>query len=215
VRLIGAVSSAAGQVLRAATRVVAVRPASKPLHPEGSVVPGTLVRHGTRPPSGVPWLDATGADEVVVRLSRALGLPGGLPDVWGLAVRVLGPGGAAGGTGDLLLASTGRGPWTRFLLTAHRSPRGTFGSLLPYRTSAGPVVMSAVHRDDTTLELAWAVGRGPWRPFADLRLRPSPAAEPDQPISFDPVLNTLSGLETYDWVRRMREPSYRSARAHR
>ena len=86
------VSSAGGQVLRAATGIVAARPAAKPLHPRGAVVRGDLRRSGAttsaRPTrSGVPWLDEPGNDEVLVRQSRSVGLPEGLPDVHGLALR--------------------------------------------------------------------------------------------------------------------------------
>ena len=209
--VLAATSSAAGQILRAVTRLVALRPAAKPLHPEGAVVSGTLTRRGSQPPSGVAWLDGTGTDEVLVRQSRAVGFPDVLPDVFGLALRIP----VTDDThGDLLLATTGRGRWTRFLLTPRRSPYRPVGTLLPYRTSAGGVVLTAQYRDRTTLELAWAVGAGPWRPFAELRLH-APTDGPDQPVSFDPVLNRLPGLETYEWVRRMREPSYRTARSSR
>ena len=34
-------------------------------------------------------------------------------------------------------------------------------------------------------------------------------------MSFDPVRNVLPGLEIYPWVRRLREPSYATARDSR
>ena len=37
----------------------------------------------------------------------------------------------------------------------------------------------------------------------------------DQEISFDPVLNQVTGLEQYSAVLRLREPGYRSARLSR
>lgn len=37
----------------------------------------------------------------------------------------------------------------------------------------------------------------------------------DAAISFDPVHDTIPGLDNYDWVRRLREPSYRVARSSR
>ena len=75
---------------------------------------GRLVRTGSGEPSGVPWLDAVGEDEVLVRFSRAIGLPRALPDIHGIAMRVP----AEDRFGDLLLASTGLGRLTRFVLTA-------------------------------------------------------------------------------------------------
>src|SRR4051812_33787953 len=92
-------STAGGALLATATRsVAALRPAAKPLPPRGRVVAGRLYRYGSARSSGVPWLDEAGQDDVVARRSRALGLPGSLPDVHGLAVRV--PVGA-GRHGDL------------------------------------------------------------------------------------------------------------------
>jgi hypothetical protein len=204
-----AVSSAAGQLLRAVTRLVAARPAAKPLHPRGGTVLGTLHRFGVGDGTGAEWLDLPGDDRVLVRQSRAVGLTASAPDVHGLAVRV--PTGDAG-YGDLLFASTGLGRLTRFVLTCARSPyTRPMTTLLPYRTPAGPVLLSAVFRDETTALLSWAVGVGAWHPFAELRLDVDPADEPDTPLSFDPVSSTLPGLATYDWVRRLRAPAYATA----
>jgi hypothetical protein len=211
-------SSAGGQILRAVTGLIAARPAAKPLHPDGSVVRGTLHRPGGGRPggergTGAAWLDGSGDDEVLVRQSRAVGLPSPAPDVFGLALRVPTGGGRHG---DLLFASTGLGRLTRFTLTAARSPyRRPLTTLLPYRTPAGPVVLSAVFRDETTVELSWAVRTGAWHPFAELRLQQEAVGEADADLSFDPVSNTLPGLATYDWVRRLREPAYLTARRSR
>ncbi len=80
-------------MLAAATRTIALlRPARKPLHPDGEILRGRVRRDGSAPPAGVPWLDDAGEDEVLVRLSRAIGLPAGLPDIHGLALRVLSDG---------------------------------------------------------------------------------------------------------------------------
>ena len=138
-----------GQALRAATiSVAAARPAAKPLHPEGSVVSGHLQRFGGLS-TGVAWLDEAGEDEVLVRQSRAVGLPDAAPDIFGVAIRVPAGGGRHG---DLLFASTGLGRVSRFVLTASRSPyRRPLTTLLPYRTPAGPVVLAAVHLDERTL----------------------------------------------------------------
>ena len=80
-------ASAGGAALSGATRIVsAVRPVAKPLHPRGDVVTGRLRRSGGGPATGSQWLDGPGSDEVLVRRSRALGLPTGLPDIHGQAV---------------------------------------------------------------------------------------------------------------------------------
>ena len=45
------------------------------MHPRGAVFDAVLDRTGSEPPWGVPWLDVTAHDDVVVRLSRGAGLP--------------------------------------------------------------------------------------------------------------------------------------------
>ena len=206
-----AASSAGGAVLGTGARAVAAaRPATKPLHPRGVVLLGRLHRHGLDSPTGVTWLDEAGEDEVMVRRSRAIGLPGALPDIHGLAVRV-----PAGDSryGDLLFASTGWGRIGRFVLTASRDPGGRpLTTLLPYRAPAGPVLLGARAAGTEEFELSCAVGAGEWRPFADLRLTPTAS---DPAISFDPVRNRIPGLEQYGWITRLREPSYRVARRAR
>jgi hypothetical protein len=206
-------SSAGGQILRVATGIIATRPAAKPLHPRGSVVRGTLHRFGAEDRTGAAWLDQAGDDQVLVRQSRAVGLPSPVPDLFGLAVRVPTEGGRHG---DLLFASTGLGRLTRFTLTPARSPYARpLTSLLPYRAPAGAVLLSAVFHDETKVALAWAIGSGGWHRFAELLLHNGPVDETDRPLSFDPVRNALPGLETYDWVRRLRQPAYTIARRSR
>ncbi len=171
---------------------------------------GRLDRHGSAEPSGVPLLDDVGSTDVLARLSQAVGLPTWLPDIQGLALRI-DPGGSPG---DLLFATTGHGRLTRFLLTPSRHFGRPMTTLLPYRTPAGAVLLGAERTDDTTFGLSWATVAGPWHRFADLWLLPD-GDDDDRGISFDPMLNQVPGLEPYDWVRRLREPSYLGARRSR
>lgn len=189
-------------------RAVAAARTAKALHPRGAVVAGTLVRHGTRPATGVAWIDGTGVDEVLVRFSRGAGLPGPLPDVQGLALRSTSPGGAPV---DVLLATTlgRRVPFPR---------RGTTGvlhsSIAAYRAPSGPLLLGARSHGPGFL-LASAAPRGPWRPFAELHLRDDPARAQDAPLTFEPVLNAAPGLEFPSSWRRLREPAYAGSRAGR
>jgi hypothetical protein len=204
-------SSAGGLTLAVVTRGVASRPAAKPLHPRGVVRAGTLTRFGSEAVSGVAWLDEPGTDAVLVRESRAFGLGGRLPDVLGWALRIS----LDAGHADLLFASTGLGRITRFTLTPARSPYSRpLTTLLPYRTPVGPVVLSAVVPDPTSVRLAWAVGTGPWNRFGEVEVDSGSGAG-DARVSFDPVLNPVPGLVPYEWVRRLREPAYRTARRSR
>ena len=207
-----AASAAGGLVLGGAARVLgAVRPSAKPLHPKGRVVRACLYRDGLEPPLGVEFLDTKSIDEVLVRESRAIGLPGSVPDIQGLAIRVPKPDGTYG---DLLFATTGWGKLTRFTLTTSRTTYGRpMTTLLPYRTEAGPVVLGAKGEGGHSVELSCAIGDGEWRRFADLVITEQDAGDPT--ISFDPVLNQLPGLEQYDAVVKLRAPAYDAARDSR
>lgn len=210
-RVVRAGSSAGGSALAAMIgSISAIRPAEKPLHPSGEVISGTLDRHGSDAVSGVAWLDGTGSDDVVVRLSRAVGLPASLPDIHGLALRVLTP----GAPGDVLFASTGWSRVGRFLLTFAKRP-GTrpLTTLLPYRSSQGALWLGARATGRASYELAWSGPAADWHLFATLELGTTEA--PDQAISFDPVRHQLPGLDQYSWVTRLREPSYLTARRSR
>ena len=205
-------ATAGGVVLQGLVRgLAAVRPAHKPMHPKGQVRHGRLFRRGATPPTGVPFLDEAGTVDVVVRESRAVGLPRPLPDVQGLAVRIPDP---DGGHGDLLFSTTGLGRLTRYVLTLSRTTYGRpMTTLLPYDTVAGPVVLAARASGESRLELAYAIGDGDWHHFADLLLSTRQPDDPD--LTFDAVLNTVPGLEQYAAVRKLREPAYRMARASR
>lgn len=77
------------------------------------------------------------------------------------------------------------------------------------------MLLSAAFHDETKVALAWAIGSGAWHLFVERLLHQDPVDEADVPLSFDPVRNVLPCLETYDWVRRLREPVYTSARRSR
>jgi hypothetical protein len=77
------------------------------------------------------------------------------------------------------------------------------------------VLLSAVFQDEHRLALAWALGAGAWHSFAELVLDEEPVDKADMGLSFEPVRNRLPGLDTYEWVRRLREPAYGTARSSR
>lgn len=180
----------------------------KPLHPRGDYFRGTVTRFGGGD-SGVPWLDDSGTDETVVRMSRAIGLPRPWPDVCGIALRLkLGDGEA-----DLLFATTGWGRLTRFLLTAAwKADQQPYTTLLPYRTPQGPVVLGLRPDGDGVFHLERAFGTGAWTPFGRLVLD-GPYAGPA--LSFDPIAAPVPGLPPYAWVAALRRPSYRTAQKGR
>jgi hypothetical protein len=217
-RWVATASGAAGAVLKGVFGAAArLRPTAKPLHPRGQLVSGTIHRTGRQPESGVAWIDQPGTDEVQVRLSRAIGLPTGWPDIFGLAVRI--PTGQDG-YGDVLLASTGRKALSRFVLLPGREPtETTYSCLIPYRSAKGPLLLAAHATGDRTLDLAYAGLLGGWRSFGQLVLASGPAGDlgdaDDVGPSFDPVLNQIPGLDYYPWAARLREGAYRAARGSR
>lgn len=206
-----AASSVGGTVLAAATQGVAsLRPARKPLHPDGEVVLGRIYRRGSDLPTAVAWIDEEGEDDVVVRRSRAIGLPQSLPDIHGLAVRVP----TDDGVGDLLFATTGFGRVTRFVLTASRQPRSRpLTTLLPYDTDSGALLLAAEGVESGSYDLSWARPSGEWHLFGVLLL--STTRSDDTEISFDPVQHQIPGLRQYPSVRRLRAPAYFRARRSR
>jgi hypothetical protein len=106
------------------------------------------------------------------------------------------------------------------LLPARRRGLRTYTSLFPYRTLAGPLLLAAIPTAGSPrqYELAYSGLRGPWQPFATLDVTQTRYRGHDLDLSFDPVLNVVPGLETYDWAAQLRRFSYaasRRARQHR
>ncbi|MDF2967348.1 MAG: hypothetical protein K0Q93_1126 [Nocardioidaceae bacterium] len=208
-----ALTGAAGRVLAGVFFLVgkARRARHKALHPRGRTAPGMLRRHGGSR-SGVAWLDGAGTDRVLVRLSRSAGLPHPLPDILGLAVRVP----VGDGHGDLLFASTGRGRLSRFLLRpARRHERAAHTTLFPFRTPVGAVLLAAFPAGVGHFALAWSRLTGDWNVIGELSMDSADRSVGESPVSFDPVVNTVPGLDSYGWAEQLRQFSYAAARRSR
>jgi hypothetical protein len=207
-------SSLAGAALGGVFGAVAVARRGKPLHPRGTVYSALIRRSGMPEPWGSEWLDVPGENRGVARLSRAIGLPGPVPDVLGLAVSFTG---RQGTRHDLLLASTGLSRVGRFLLIPRiGARRSSYGSLFPYEAPAGLVLLAAVPelRSLRAADAVWfrLLAAGPadrWQPFGTLELTPRAG---DEPLRLDPVLHPLPGLRVPDPLARLRAPSYAAAR---
>jgi len=191
---------------------------SKPLHPVGVVANGILDVEPEGPASGVPLLDEAGRHECRVRASYAVGTGPEHPDIEGFALRVLLP--SRGVAADVLFASTGDGPLTRFGLTVRpRRRHAVQTTLIPIRVDGRPLVLRLEPLDRTTqpwpstYSLSWAHGTGTWRRWGALAV--DWVGDADVPERFDPIRNPIPGTSQYLAVRLLREPSYRLSRVAR
>jgi hypothetical protein len=217
----------AGRIVAAPLGALARRRRGKPMHPRGVVADAVLVRTGGPEADAVPWLAEPGSRPVLVRLSRGAGLPGPLPDLLGLAVRLPGDPPV-----DLLLSSTGRGRLTRFVPAFRRDAATRYSSIMGYRSDTGTLHLAAWPESPVALPsepeplaaaiaarrpvftLAAAHGGGAWHPFGRLRLlAPVPELDPD--LRFDAVGNPPPGLVPDGPMARFRAPAYAAARAGR
>jgi hypothetical protein len=187
----------------------------KALHPRGEVLDGLIGRRGAVGRTGVPWLDEAGTNHVAVRFSRSLGLPAPRPDILGMALRIATQ---PNQFGDVLLATTGTGLLGRYvLLLTRRHGLRAYTSLFPYRTMAGPLLLAAIPTAGSgrQYELVYARPTGPWQPFGTLEVTQTTYRGHDLDLSFDPVLNVVPGLETYEWAAQLRRFSYAASRRAR
>ncbi|MBC7301022.1 MAG: phosphodiesterase [Nocardia sp.] len=198
-------------------------------HPRGIRLAGRF----RATPEYEPWFGA-GDRAVIARLSKGLGSPVGMPDVLGLAFRVLD---RDQHPWDFALASTGRGTLGRFVITPARGWAGAcFGSLLPYRFATAPAVWLFAepldpddlpktaslqqlhdHLDHRVIRFsltADGLGR-PAETVGELDLR---RAEPGEHRTdfFDPVLNRPADVAMIpSVVNRLRESAYTGSRRGR
>ena len=204
-------------------------------HPRGVLAEGRVDRVAP-PDEGLP----VQSGPVVGRLSKAVGVPGSLPDAAGLAWRMYA--GPSGDTPwDVLLVTAGIGDASavpnRLLLhpvTAWADTR--YSSLMPlaYRGQLWWVrarmatdipsegldlgtVVDTLARSDIDFEIEQACGSGDFHPLARLRLSQiRPVTAPEQDVSFDPVRNTAPGVCVWpQWLRTFRQLAYRRSREGR
>lgn len=204
-------AGAAGHALAWGLGTVARLRRGKPLHPRGEISRAALEVTDPVPGAGA-FLGSHGSYVGLGRRATAMGLPAPLPDIDGLALRIV----VDDRDADLLLASTGTGRWTQHLLVPHRSGALVpLTTLLPFETGAGRVVLGLFpttdDADSPAYDVRASISSGPWRPVGHLTLEPMPAE--DQPdLRFDPVRNTPPGLTTHPVIVRLRDPAYVAAR---
>ncbi len=197
-------------------------------HPVGVVAEGSLER--TAP--GAEGLPLRSCD-VIGRVSKGIGVPGGHPDIAGLAFRIPPPQDLRScGPWDVLLASTIAR--SRFVLTPVTSWSGaTFSSLMPLRyrgrvwwlrarlaTDLGngglalDTIEAGINSGGIQFDIQQAAGRGEFSPLARLTLRNVDPSCDD--IAFDPALHRDCDVELVPrWLADFRRAAYRRSREGR
>ena len=219
-----ATAAAAARVLEALSRIRRKRI----FHPYGVGFAGRLTPRAERL-VGAPALATEAA--VVVRLSRALGLPEWLPDPCGLGLRIPDAYGR-GRHQDFLMVSSATAPLGRHaILPARAFLDRPYSTVLPYRfrerlivvgasarrpNGPGPALAELRDREfaDLDFDLAIASLGGRWQPVARLSLGPRLAASETERLGLDPT-NTGGGLELAGFLNELRGPSYRRSQAGR
>ena len=190
-------------------------------HPSGIALAGRARLH----PRAVGVLGDRADLDVVVRISRGIGLPDVLPDFNGLAVRLLDAHGP-GRDQDLLFVSSGRRPIGRHVLLPVPLVGWTgYSSILPYRAPDGLRVFGAAPFEGRTTagvarSLPLEVGvlgaglLGRWEPEADLTLVEQLGERECESLRFDPW-HTGPDLLPAGFLNRLRLPAYAASQAAR
>jgi hypothetical protein len=229
-------ASASGGVATRATAAAAAQALRTLSHLRGRRIfhPFGVGFHGRLIPVAGASTGATALDEeseILVRLSRALGLPEWLPDPCGLGLRIPDAHGP-GRHQDILLVSSGSAPLARHTISPARGFLDRpYSSVLPYELGGELVMLGAgaagaagrgptladlrmSERAELDLELLLADMRGEWRPVARLELGRRMPPEETERLELDPT-NTGGGLRLAGLVNRLRGPSYRGSQEGR
>ena len=197
-------------------------------HPVGVLAEGTLERTALDS-EGLPMRSC----DVIARVSKGIGVPGGRPDIAGLAFRIPPPQDLRScGPWDVLLASTFGG--SRLVLAPVTSWSGaTFSSLMPLRYRgrvwwlrarlateistqdlALDTIESEINSDGIQFEIEQAAGKKEFRPLARLTLRHVDPSSDD--IAFDPTLHRDCDVQPLPrWLADFRRAAYRRSREGR
>lgn len=203
---------------------------AKVFHPRGVAFTATVVIDGGPDAPASPWLRTPGEFGAVARFSRGAGLPKPLPDLLGLAVRVLDAHGP-GRPQDLLMITSIDAPVLHHLFVpAFDAQARPYSSATPYRIGGTSWLMGATPRDDSprgvggamedrlrsaaatgdlALDLGAARVGGRFRRFGELRVG-DPVPGGGDHLRFN-LFNTGGGLEPVTWVNRIRRQTYQQS----
>ena len=221
-----ALTAATARVFRAGS---AVRGA-KVFHPRGLAFTGTVVVDGDPDAPASPWLRTPGTYRAVARFSRGAGLPAPLPDLLGLAVRVLDAHGPGRPQDLLLITSVDQPVLHHLFVPAFDAQARPYSSATPYRIGGTSWLMGALPRADSpraeggsmeerlrasvaaggvALDLAAARVGGRFQRFGELRVEQEVPGGGDH-LRFN-LFNTGGGLEPVTWINRIRRRTYQQS----
>jgi hypothetical protein len=231
------VLKAADAIAAGAFGAVSALRGGRSLHPNGLAFHATLDIEPAPPGfRSAPLLRRPQAVPAIIRLSRSLGLPEGMPDIYGAAIRVPDAYGA-GRHQDLMLVTGGENAFARHVFSPARGYAGrTMSTILPYRIGDRSWVFLLRAEDDSRspgrlhsladvaaaakertlafeLSLAPALGGAPVH-IGHLRLDRPLAADEEHSLKFNPA-NCGGGIEPATWLNRLRPDSYRASQAAR
>jgi hypothetical protein len=203
-------------------------------HPQGSGYHAEVFITPDRRSTGAPFLDEPGSFRAVVRFSRGAGIPDPLPDVLGLAIKVIDAHGP-GRDQDLLLVTSASPPIGRHLLLPATGFLGRqFSSVLPYlvgrrvRLFGAAPGTSPMHDGGTALaeihvaassgqlrfNLTMAGEVGGWREIGELVVGSPLGDEEAEALRFNPW-HTGPGIVPLGIFQTLRAAAYRGSQRHR
>lgn len=190
-------------------------------HPYGRAFAGTL-----RLPKDRAGLKE-GSHQAIARLSRGAGIPRGLPDVLGLAIKLPDYNGPRKDQ-DFLLVSAANAPVARhLLLPAAEFGSRTFSTVLPYEVDGEVLLYGTLPSppderaiglglqkldealEERPLRFRFAVATliGPWRRIGELRLERRLSQELSENLRFNPW-NTSERIRPVGPLNRLRADAY-------
>jgi hypothetical protein len=223
-----ATAAVAGVAVGAPLALIAAVRRAKAVHPHGAVYSARLIVAPTdAAPREARLLATPGENAALVRFSRSLGLPRPLPDLLGMAIRVLDAYGAGHHQDFLLVTSVDRPLLHHLFVPASDVQQRPYSSSLPYRAGDQRFIVGALPDPDSPhppgateldrartaaatgrmrFHLAIAAPMGRFQAVAELHVGEPLAAETDA-LRFSP-LNAGPGLEPVGLLNDMRRYAY-------
>ncbi|HYF24228.1 MAG TPA: hypothetical protein VD931_00675 [Baekduia sp.] len=205
----------ASETVAGAFGAVARLRGARAVHPHGPAFEATAT---LGPVAGVPALDRRRDVQAILRRSRSFGFPQPLPDVQGVALRLLDLHGEDRHQ-DVLVVSCVPGPFVNPipLVTGDRSWTHC-SSLLPLRLGGRLAFLGARRTAPAAFDLTWGTLGGRWQPFGavQVHLDRRLADERTEALRLDPVLHAGPGMVLAgSALRDLRARAYRESRAAR